>query len=312
MSDWSSYEGDKEIADKWRQFLTEDKQLDEGVLDTVKAKASAARTKAAAATGAAKKGIGKVTGTKAAAARNIKARKVSDWLHGKPQKMRTMNTKFGTGAGQAGGSQSGGSESPGTGVSSRAADPDFDASEKKYLGAEGLKHFNSFMTEMVAVVVTRIVMREKELPESTQDQIARAGPNGMKNYKNQLWTFIQGFCMRHLGCNGYIFEDPPPASNTEEPPAEETAEPVEEARGNKRQRKKANQKKQDAAAKAKADAARARSMAMEAAKTCQKGAVPISGLEAYLKTVIDEETANELAQLVWASYFRSQTDLANT
>jgi hypothetical protein len=56
MSDWSSYEGDKEIADKWRQFLTEDKQLDEGWWDDAKAKAGRA----------------------------------SDWLQGKPGEMVSM------------------------------------------------------------------------------------------------------------------------------------------------------------------------------------------------------------------------------
>ena len=318
MSDWSSYEDDKEIADKWRQFLTEDKQLDEGVLDTVKAKASAARTKAAAATGAAKKGIGNVTGTKAAAARNIKARKVSDWLHGKPQKMRTMNTKFGTGAGQAGGSQSGGSESPGTGTSSRAADPNFDASELKYLGADSAAAFEKFVKEIIhGVFMARLALpeREKAFPEKTIASLAaaekkskQAGHAKMMNLQVDTTNNITAFMRTHLAGNGYRFGEAPAAEQTPEQPAEETAEPVAESR---RQRKKANQKKQDAAAKAKKDEARNRSMIIQAAKTIQKGAVPISALEAFLKLTIDEETAAEAANSVWG-YFKQLTALANT
>ena len=319
MSDWSSYEDDKEIADKWRQFLTEDKQLDEGVLDTVKAKASAARTKAAAATGAAKKGIGKVTGTKAAAARNIKARKVSDWLHGKPQKMRTMNTKFGAGAGQAGGSQSGGSESPGTGVSSRAADPDFDASEKKYLGADSAAAFDKFAKEIIhGVFMARLAGAERieAFPEETKELLDNARRSddpqahhvATMNLQKRTTNKIKKFMQKHLVGNGYRFGEAPAAEQTPEQPAEETAEPVAESRKN---RKKTNQKKQDAAAKAKKDAARDRSMIIQAANTIQKGAVPISALEAFLKLTIDEKTAAEAANSVWG-YFKQLTALANT
>jgi hypothetical protein len=56
MSDWSSYEDNKEIADKWRQFLTEETQLDEGWWDDAKAAAG----------------------------------KASDWLQGKPDEMVSL------------------------------------------------------------------------------------------------------------------------------------------------------------------------------------------------------------------------------
>jgi hypothetical protein len=204
MSDWSSYEGDKEIADKWRQFLTEDKQLDEGVLDTVKAKASAARTKAAAATGAAKKGIGKVTGTKAAAARNIKARKVSDWLHGKPQKMRTMNTKFGTGTAGAAATPTNSS------ITRGAVDPDFDPGTPKYLSAEQKKLFAQTMKdiEMGQDFITRIFQAgADEVP--VENGAKRKLDKDERAYAKSVLQKINAWAENCLKCNGYTDAEPP-------------------------------------------------------------------------------------------------------
>jgi len=204
MSDWSSYEDDKEIADKWRQFLTEDKQLDEGVLDTVKAKANAARTKAAAATGAAKTGIRNVTGTKAAAARNIKALKVSDWLHGKPQKMRTMNTKFGTGTAGAAATPTNSS------ITRGAVDPSFDPGTPKYLSADQKKLLAQTMEDIKVGenFITRIFQDgADEVPEENGAKSKLAKDE--RAYAKSAFQAINAWVLNCLECNGYTAAEPP-------------------------------------------------------------------------------------------------------
>lgn len=211
MSDWSSYEDDKEIADKWRQFLTEDKQLDEGVLDTVKAKA-----------GAAKERIGKVTGTKARAARNIKARKVSDWLHGKPQKMRTMKTKFGT-------STAGAAAAPtSSSITRGVVDPNFDPGAPKYLSVEQQRLLDTTLEDLE--VGRNFVLRaitEEGRDEVPEDKRPTSHKEKM-DFKKSALQSINAWVMNCLICNGYT---------SDEPPAEQAA--IAEYQTKKRRGKKA-------------------------------------------------------------------------